>query len=617
MADLERVLHDETFAASRPFVGWDGEGVTFPTDNAQSYVLFGASSSNSHRRISRSLPTTECLDLLLEVEKEIPEAIHVGFGFGYDVNMILRDVPYDLLVRLYKSGHVSWDDYKLDWLPGKWFNVKRGKTTVRVFETFGFFQSSFLIACEKFLGRDDPLLVTIREGKARRRTFEFSELETVIVPYWETELELFVRLMNTLRRDLKGAGFKLHSWHGPGAVANTVLRSQGVQHHQSSSPELVVRASQFAYAGGRFELFRCGHHPGKVWQYDINSAYPTAIAELPSLNDVEWEYVETFEPGSFGVWYVQRISRSDPGRQLIEPGPLFYRDAHGHVSFPPITAGWYWTPEAELVADCVRWGWVARTNGERPFSWVPGMYDTRARWKRQGNSSERALKLALNSLYGKMAQRAGWSPGRAIPKWHQLEWAGWVTSATRRKIWDAIQLNPVAMIAAETDAVFCTEPLDGLDLGSGLGQWSETTYDWLTYIQSGLWFGSQDGELVEKYRGFDRGSIPHSRVMDTLAYGVPLHGDTTRFIGLGIAMNTNLVWRSWVTGPRAVAIGGGGKRAHVLANCPECQTGVPLSESLHTLSVVTSGGRSHPHSLPWTDEPTTVLRSDDGLQRWN
>lgn len=617
MVDISGWQVDGTSLAGRPFVGWDGEGITFPGDIAQSYVLFGASSSPEHRIISQSLSTVECLELLLSVEREIPDALHVGFGFGYDVNMILRDVPYDMLERLYGTGHVTWNGYRLHWLPGKWFNVKQGTTTLRVFEAFGFFQSSFLIACEKFLGEDDPLLVTIREGKQRRRSFTFDELDTVIIPYWETELQLFVRLMNTLRRDLVGAGFKLHSWHGPGAVANTVLKSRGVREHLQDTPELVNRAAQYAYAGGRFELFRCGHHPGKVWQYDINSAYPAAIAQLPSLADVEWEYTETFDADTFGVWYVEHTSSATPERMFNDPGPVFYRDPRGHVSFPPMVAGWYWTPEAELISDEVRHGWVARHEGLLPFSWVPEMYAQRAAWKHEGNSSERALKLALNSLYGKMAQRAGWKPGGKIPVWHQLEWAGWVTAATRRKIWDAIAENPDAVIAAETDAVFTTEPLHGLDLGSDLGQWSETTYDWLTYVQSGLWFGMLKGKIVEKYRGFDKGSLPHSRVLEHLADpSTTLYGDTTRFIGLGIALNTNAVWRSWITGPRSIRIGGGGKRAHLPATCHECQNEIPLTEQLHSLSIITSGGRSQPHSLPWNQIVPPALRTDDQIASW-
>lgn len=601
-------------------MGWDGEGITYPGDTQQSYVLFGASSDPRHRRIGRSLSTVSCLDLLLEVESELPTAIHMGFGFGYDVNMILRDVPYGSLERLYKSHHVTWNGYHLDWLPGKWFNVRKGKTTVRVFEAFGFFQSSFLIACEKFLGKDDPLLKRIADGKQQRKQFEWGELHSTIVPYWEAELEMFVRLMETLRNDLVGAGFKLHSWHGPGAVANTVLKSRGVDEHKSDPPPDVKEASRYAYAGGRFELFRCGHHPGKVWQYDINSAYPAATTQLPSFARGEWRYTETFDPTSdstrFGVWSVERVSHDADMRHAH---PCFYRDKQGNVSFPPITAGWYWTPEAELVADHVTGGWVFDHDGSLPFSWVEEMYEQRKIWKAEGNSSERALKLALNSLYGKMAQRAGWNERGQIPKWHQLEWAGYITSATRRKMWDAMQLAGSSLIAVETDAVFCTEPLPELDTGKALGQWSETVYDWMTYVQSGMWFGSLEGELVEKYRGFDRGSLPHDRVLRHLREpSTPLYGDTTRFVGLGIALHTNAVWRSWVTGPRRVQVGGGGKRAHIVANCDACRTGVSFADGLHELSVTTAGGRSHPHALPWVDDPIiSMLRLEDELTAWS
>lgn len=614
-------------SATRPFVGWDGEGITYEGNKAQSYVLFGASTGD---RISKpDLSTIDCLNLMLSVEVQHPDAIHVGFAFQYDVNMILRDLSRKYLLRLYHTHKCTWKGYRLEYRPGKWINVRYGSTTMRLFDVWGFFQSSFVTACEKFLGKDDPELDGIRKGKAARQSFTYDQLETFIVPYWEGELRLLVRLMDSLRDDLTDAGLPVASWHGPGAVANTVFRQHDISSHMNSEiPKEVNRAAQYAYAGGRFELFQAGHYPGTVWQYDINSAYPTAISQLLSLQAATWRYVKRFIPGSFGVWHIRYNDKRNVRHSFSAPNPLFYRDILGNVSYPQLVEGWYWTPEAALVdPEQIDGGWIATgTETTRPFAFVEEMYDRRQQWKSYGKSAEKALKLALNSLYGKMAQRTGWQQeGDPLPKWHQLEWAGFVTSTTRATLWEAMTVlsteqqrtNPSLIIATETDAVFSTQPLP-LPIGKGLGQWEVTEYKWLTYLQNGLYYGeTKDGTLIEKYRGFDKGSLPYEKVAAWLADpSEPLFGMTTRFIGLGLALHTKAVWRSWSTDKRALRFGGGGKRAHVPAMCAACKQGVSLAEGLHPLTILTPGGKSYPHRLPWLSDSESELRKLDNLQRW-
>lgn len=591
----------------RPFIAWDGEGITYAGDRQQSYVLFGASSGD--RLIKPALHTADCLDLLLDVERSQPDAIHVGFALSYDVNMILRDVGREKLEQLYQSNYCKWQGYRLFYYPNKWFQVVKGEVRCKLFDVFSFFQSSFVTACEKFLGKDDPELIRIREGKQARSSFAFDELESFIVPYWEAELRLLLRLMNALRTDFRTAGLRVGSWHGPGAVANSVFTQFKVHNAKADTPEEVNRASQFAYAGGRFEQFYAGHYQDRVWEYDINSAYPSAVTGLPNLARGRWERVEDFDPTVFGTWYVEHSETV--GSSIHRPMPLFFRDAKGNVSFPGLVAGWYWTPEAALTPESVRYGWVFREEGSKPFTFVGDMYRTRAKWKREGNSAERALKLALNSLYGKMAQRVGAKDG--APKWHQLEWAGFITSHCRAKLYNAILQAPDAIIAVETDALFSTQPLD-LPIGEKLGEWSETVFDWITYVQSGFYYASGG---VEKYRGFDKGSVPHELVLNHFRNpGTPLVGRTTRFVGMGVALHTAAVWRSWETTPRKVIVGGGGKREHVRRQCPECRSGVSMLDGLHHLSVRTAGGRSHPHSLPWTDGEDWEGKFATSLELW-
>lgn len=602
----------------RDFIAWDGEGISVPPGTPQPYVLFGASTGDYIT--SDDLSTEACLDLLLHVKRKYPNSFFVGYAIGYDGNQMLRSLDESHLWTLHRHNKVKWHGYTIERIPGKWFLVRKRGQSAKLYDVFGFFQSSFVTACEKFLGTDDPELERVRIGKQRRSDFHMDELRSEIIPYWQGELRLTVRLMDALRDDLLSANLPIRSWHGPGAVADTVFRQFNIKAAKAETPGEVNRASQYAYAGGRFELFRVGHHPDTVWEYDINSAYPTGIAELPNLQTGTWERTSQFDPDAFGVWRVQYDAPGGFFDLQYRPHPLFVRGVHGEVSYPAIAHGWYWTPEAALVPNAVTGGWVLRDDGTKPFAFVRRLYDQRLEWKRQGNSAERALKLALNSLYGKTAQRVGGTQGP--PSWHQLEWAGYVTSYARAKLFRAIMLNWESVIAVETDAVFSTQPLN-LETGTGLGQWEMTEFDWITYYQSGLYYAGVGDATLERYRGFDKGSLPHSVIHDYLRdYGnsfepwrlPPPVGRTTRYIGLGYGLRTKRTWRAWETENRYAVLGGGGKRTHRDSLCRECRAHTSPAEGLHSMMVATAGGLSYPHSLPWVDGGESIIRTMEDME---
>lgn len=603
-----------------PFVAWDGEGITYEQGLPQEYVLFG--SSTGHMVQGRNLPTAVCLDTILDCERDNPAAIHVGFAFKYDAEMILKDLSTKHWYVLRKNGSVNWEHYTITYHPGRLLRisqtVNKQRTTATLYDVWGMFQSSFVKALRGWLDTSELSSIDkIEEGKALRGAFTDNQIDSLIRPYWEEELRLLVVLCDRLRERLNAVDLCPREWHGAGAVASTVYRSKGTRKHQSRTdrdrhpskdkdlttnlPKEVNEAARFAYAGGRFELFGIGHTNSPVYQYDINSAYPNAISHLPSLRDAEWEHQvsPTFDSRLFGVWRVEYANWEN--ESLYTPGPLFHRDYEGRVSFPANTTGWYWTPEAAIAAANsharITDAWILHSNGDRPFEWVRELYDERKARKRAGDPSEKALKLALNSLYGKMAQRLGYREGDALPRFHQLEWAGWVTSYTRAMLYRAMVEAGSDLVSVETDAVFSLRPLSSITIGPDIGQWECTEHAWLTYLQSGTYWSDHGA----KYRGFDRDSLSHDDAMRWLSRGNwsdPLVGTTTRFVGSGTGLGSPL-HRCWVTDSRDMQPGKSGKRVHVPETCLSCASGVLPTESFHPLICIARGGTSFPHSLPW------------------
>lgn len=608
------------------FLVWDGEGCNIGgSSKPQHYVLFGA--SNGEYVCSDDLTWKDCLGLILRVGRENPDKWHVAYAFNYDVNMIVRHFSIKNLKFLQDNGYCYIGDYRIAFRPGKQFTVTRywkeqGKKkyeSVTIYDVFSFFHTSMLRAAENILGKENiPELVY--EGKAMRGEFKYEELMSVVFPYWQAEGLVMRDMMRKFKDMLYTADLQITKWYGPGALANHVLRRENIQDFMFPSNADVITASQYAYAGGRFELFKVGRYVGPVYSYDINSAYPTAISKLPCLAHGRWVHHHG-RPSRFVQFGVYHVRLASGGMFEKTPGPVFLRDSQQRIYFPWRVEGWYWTPEAFHLRGNPEVTWIEYWEFERgcehiPFAWVQEIYDKRKQWKREGNQAELALKLTLNSLYGKMAQRVGWNEKKNLPpRWHQLEWAGWVTSYTRAALYEKIREAGNGIVGVETDGIYTTTDL-GIEDSQQLGGWEVKQYDEIIYIQSGFYWLRSGKKWTTKVRGFDPGSISLESVREYLKTIEPgesrwpeLVGTTTRFVGLGSALarkSPKLHHCRWDQNtPRTLTPGADGKRVHFSPQCEACKAGISPYDGLHDLVIgVSKGPFSNRHSLPWKPDDT-------------
>jgi hypothetical protein len=647
--DRGRIVYE-----GRPFLSWDGEGYNVwevsgdgTVRSRHKYCLFGCSDSECITGID--LGTQECFSLLLRKRQEHPSHIHVAFAFEYDVNMMLRDLPKWAVRRLKKNGWAVWSGYRIEHRPKKWFTLSATllgkKVSVRVYDIFSFFSCSFVAALEQYYP-ECPELAQIKSGKERRSQFGFHELEYVR-SYWLVEQRAMVELGNRLRNVLYSAGIRISSWHGPGAIATFLYKKHGTRSVLARSDNLEIEnASRHAYAGGRFELFRCGHYEGPVYSYDINSAYPYAISGLPDMASGTWRHTADpheirtcIESGNTRLGYI-RIDWHPPYEWVEQaiynamPMPLWHRAPNGTVSYPPLVQNWYHIDEVTWAVfqreeyRTLLEAWIYEDDGTYPFEWVAETYEQRLAWKQEGNPAEWALKLGLNSLYGKTAQRVGWDQEKMLPpSWHQLDWAGLDTSTCRSMLYPPMMeaFEASSLLSVETDSVFSTRRLTNLPngLGTGLGQWKESVYDGITLVQSGMyWLKDGNTWLPPKSRGIPRERLDHDSALRALRGDVDtgvVKASHTSFVGYGRALAQNYEeWRTWKSSPREYRIGGDGKRVHDAGKCRACHEGIGFDEGLHTLRVGRiEGTDSVKHGLPWRDGGTASYHDEfDEERRW-
>lgn len=596
-----REKHGNEKAALRPFIAWDGEGI------GCDYTMLAWHDGTDGGYIweDGGLSTRRCLEFILSVAKQYPNAIHVIFGGSYDFNHWMRDFSMDELAAVHKkSGFTHNVHGRFNLLMHKWFHfgLPGDKRSVKVFDVMTFFQSSFVKACDDYLGEDWFKRDQIIADKARRGDFHLSERESII-EYNEAELVNLVRLMSTLREHCRSVDLQPDSWHGPATIATKLLRNHGVGDHMDTriedrypdTEERIgpARAARFAYAGGRVEMLKYGDITGPVYEYDIASAYPAAMQHLPSLADGTWtHYTKDPGPRQFALYHV--VWKLTDRSRLHEPMPFPWRDRHGQIYFPSNGDGWYWSPEVDAMRARKGFNWWVHEawvftpkRRTKPFKFVPEQYALRRKLKAEGHGGQYAIKLGLNSMYGKLAQQTGaieakdpcdcptdngatphdegHRTGRySPPKTHQLEWAGWITSWCRAQVTTAGMQNPSSVIAFATDALFTLEPLN-LSLGKALGEWEQTTFSTWWNIQAGFYGGTtDDGQTVSKTRGVDRDPETPAKIRAGWAAGT-VTLVKRGFIGLGIAIarrgtNGGDLWRTWVAVDRKVAIGASKKR---------------------------------------------------------
>jgi hypothetical protein len=644
----------------REVIAWDMEGMNLSGDGApQHAVIYGCSAEPDKALVDSNLSTMEMLDYMLDVGARHPHAIHVGFGFRYDSNMLVKTLPQKMILRLWRRGHCRFHTgphtYNISWIPGKRFAVSRwetehksrSKVSVNVHDYSSFFGQTFLTVAENILR--DALSPedreTIAHGKTQRGTNTWKDLDAVR-HYWGREIQLIRRVFERFRDVMVRAGFPLKDWYGPGALANFINASRGIHPHLGSvqvtsgiMPPEVHAASKIAFSGGRFELFNAGRHEGPIYSVDINSAYPAALTMIPSLHPDagEWRHVES--PDRIKRFGFYRITYHATNARVFEarPMPLFWRDPRGLITYPNRVTGWYASPEARMILGMPGvvihegWYWDSRED-VFPWEFLHEMYERRMRLGKQ-NLLSMPFKLGPNSLYGKYAQTVGWNRKEKLPpRSHALPVAAWVTSYCRSQLWKVIRQIPEHVIGVETDSVFATVDPSTLNipLGTGLGEWSASHYDEMLYLQSGM-YHTREGEYWNgtRSRGLRRSELDaetSAQYLRSLIPGKrwePLRILTQpRFIGAGLALASAEPFRdihcAWREQERLITLGEAGKRRHARPACQACQRGSTPYDEPHRLHVVSKSDgeiESHPRRLPWESEhPSEVMEIRRGLE---
>jgi hypothetical protein len=538
-----------------------------------------------------------------------------------------------------------WKDYGFQYLKGKQFslydlcsrrtNPKTGHCRytrrVRIYDVFGFFQSSFLRAIRSMPGvATAQEYETVEKGKAERGEFYQSNIAE-IKEYTRHELMLLCRMMSQLRQALQGQNLYLTTWFGAGSIAQALMKRENVAPHvafkKASNIEKVQEYAHRAFFGGRIELIQQGHTHERLYGYDIASAYPSIAADLSSM-----------EGGAFircDAGRIQSLDRLSLVRlratfvQGMPFYPLPYRTPQASILFPRETHGVYMVEEVRAAIEFTEkfggnidieevYEFVPATD-IKPFTFLQQLFDYRQSLAGE-NITQIVIKLGINSVYGKLAQSVGQfgkAPTFASP-WH----AAAITAGTRAQLLQAAMHDCGAIVMLATDGIVSTRPLPlAVPVRKTLGAWEAATLPaGGTYVQSGVYaYTNAKGELTAKSRGFRPANVTGS-IAEHLRTAIPAAWKAgheiysfpyENYMTLGASCVSRETWDrrgSWVTSTRDLdLVGAGVKRDSIhyaIDRRRRASRLIPTTPSERYLLLVDEHGNmplSEPHKTEWLD----------------
>jgi len=510
------------------FIGIDGEGVA-RADGSHDYVLLTVGDECLRHDGPGRLTWREIFPFLYECFEKDPHAAYVGFYLGYDFTQWLRTLPRDRAKMLFSKEGIAKRrrkqsgknprpfpvhigdarnpyQWEIDILGMKRFKIRPGvgshaKPDVKnhhkwmnICDVGAFFQSSFLVVLKGLMGKkgDDESVLskaeyeTIKQGKERRAS---AVLDDEMIRYNLLECNLLSRVMPLLNDGFKSCGIKLtaQQWFGPGQAAQEWMKNIEAPTREIVEATVPIWARDVGrktYYGGWFEIPAHGHIPGETWEYDLNSAYPKAISELPCLLHGTWKQgtcttlKEIEKIANRTLVAVHGLAQGSDERM----GTLMHRTRKGIILRPRRTSGWYWLHEiqaamrAGMIDTFTPDEWVSYEgcNCPKPFRAMLDLYQERLR---VGKNTPRgkAMKLIYNSAYGKCAQSVG------QPKFANPIYASLITCSCRTRVLDAIATHPKKtrdLLMVATDGVYFKTRHLGLEIDpERLGAWSESVLE--------------------------------------------------------------------------------------------------------------------------------------------
>ena len=424
------------------------------------------------------------------------------YNLTYDASVILKLLDKSILstYKQKRAFRFKYKKFNFYFIPKKTLRISKGHHSWVFYDIAQFYDFKPLQkAYKENIGK---LPDNYEIMKTKRKEFSpnyFRDNRKDVRNYCIDDCKLTKELSNHWI-NLFGKAFEFYParWISSGYLAEKVLINHGVE--IPFFRDLPYDLQEFAfnsYFGGRFEMIKRGFI-GKAWLYDINSAYPYALSQIPDITKGSWrESLRSISKKAILGFFKIEV-KYDECEYL--PSFAFRRITRNNdlVCFPSGHFVTYATLEELKNVDSKNYkildSWqYFDDNPVYPFKeFVEKFYNKRKELKEQGNPLQLPIKIILNAIYGKMGQKQN----RRIGNLFNPVIFAFITGYARAQLINFVKDNELEkdVVAFATDSVCVTRKIDvdSKELGGfSLDKEANDVY----YLQNGFYRFNESWKL--------------------------------------------------------------------------------------------------------------------------
>jgi len=393
------------------------------------------------------------------------------YNLSYDAECVLKLLPEEILIQYKwrKELRFQYKKYKIHYIDKRKLTISKGKHSVSCYDIAQYYDKKPLDVAVKSIGISlDQDYLEMKKKRSIFTKFHYSRHKRQIRAYCIEDCRLTKLLckhwIDTFETVYK---FYTHNWISAGYLAEKVLIKNDIQIPLFNElPYSLQELARNSFYGGRFELIKRGYI-GECYLYDLNSAYPYALTRLPNITNGRWfESDKIHLKAKIGFFFIE-ANVSD--KVKIAPFPFVKKNRT--ICYPSGKFRTYVALDELLMVKgdsniqytiIESWQFIPKKNCSYPFKdFIEKQYYKRLELKQDKNPLEKAIKIILNSIYGKMAQRTN----NVIGNLFNPVIASYITGFTRRQLYDFTKKNKLDdhVVAYATDSVACQKKIPNLD----------------------------------------------------------------------------------------------------------------------------------------------------------
>ena len=380
----------------------------------------------------------------------------------FDAEVILKlfgDLLYDYKRTKILTFH--FQDYTIEYIPQKKIAIRKGHHSCVFFDIAQYYQESLDNAYLHNIGKVPNWYTDAKSKRSHYTRYYYKRFPYKVRKYCLQDCTYTKQLAeHWIKVFFEAFNFYPQRFISSGYLAEKVLINNKI--NIPLFGEIPFEINEFAwrcYYGARFEIIKRGFI-GNAHLYDINSAYPYALSIIPDITKGTWKKSKTLLDDALLGFF--KIECNIPDIKYIPPFPFRTNNKLFFLSGKFTT---YCTlaelkscndPSFYKILESYQY---FDDNPTYPYKkFIESIYNKRLKFKEQNNPLQLPLKIILNSIYGKTAQRVGNRMGNLF----NPIIASTITGMTRAMLYDFVKKHGIEhnVVSFATDSIITTRKLD-------------------------------------------------------------------------------------------------------------------------------------------------------------